>query len=102
MLTMLSKFAALPFYPVGMTVILIAAGLLSFRYRREAAGRALMVCAGVVLFLFSTDPLSYGLVRSLEFAGEEYRFHFYKRIGDLCLFVAGVVVLNSFSRVIAH
>ncbi len=31
-----------------------------------------------------------GLVRSLDFAGEEYRFRFYKRIADLCLFVLGV------------
>ncbi len=31
-----------------------------------------------------------GLVRSLEFAGEEYRFHFYKRIADVCLFLLGV------------
>lgn len=31
-----------------------------------------------------------GLVHSLEFAGEEYRFHFCKRIADICLFLLGV------------
>lgn len=31
-----------------------------------------------------------GLVRSLEFAGEEYRLDFYKRIADICLFLLGV------------
>lgn len=31
-----------------------------------------------------------GLVHSLEFAGEAYRFHFYKRIADVCLFLLGV------------
>ncbi len=31
-----------------------------------------------------------GLVHSLEFAGEEYRFQFYKRIADVCLFLLGV------------
>lgn len=31
-----------------------------------------------------------GLVRSLEFAGEEYRLDFYKRIADACLFLLGV------------
>jgi len=30
------------------------------------------------------------LIRSLEFAGEEYRLHFYKRIGDICLFLLGI------------
>lgn len=30
------------------------------------------------------------LIRDMEFAGEEYRFHFYKRIADVCLFLLGV------------
>ncbi len=31
-----------------------------------------------------------GLVRFLEFAGDEYRLDFYKRIADVCLFLLGV------------
>jgi hypothetical protein len=30
------------------------------------------------------------LIRYMEFAGEEYRFRFYKRIADICLFLLGV------------
>jgi len=66
MVTMVSKFLALPFYPLGMTVVLIASGLLLFFLRRPKAGRVIVLCAGIVLYLFSTDPLSYWLVRSLE------------------------------------
>ena len=30
------------------------------------------------------------LIRCMESAGEEYRFHFYRRIADICLFILGI------------
>jgi len=30
------------------------------------------------------------LIRCMESAGEEYRFHFYRRIADICLFLLGI------------
>lgn len=66
MFVLLSKFLALPFYPVGSALSFIAAGCLALFFHRQKLGRAALVCACLELVLFSTDPLSWLLVRSLE------------------------------------
>jgi uncharacterized SAM-binding protein YcdF (DUF218 family) len=65
-LSYLSNFLALPFYPVGFAVVCIAAGAVAAMMRRWKTGILLCIVAGVVLFCFSTDPVSYLLVRGLE------------------------------------
>jgi uncharacterized SAM-binding protein YcdF (DUF218 family) len=68
MMAAASKLLALPCYPLGLALILIAAGIVMVFRKRPALGRALVIFAGVELYVFSSDPLSYVLVRSLESA----------------------------------
>jgi uncharacterized SAM-binding protein YcdF (DUF218 family) len=62
----LSNFLALPLYPLGFAVACIAAGVIALLLRKRGAGLALVILSGAVLYAFSTDPLSYRLIRSLE------------------------------------
>jgi uncharacterized SAM-binding protein YcdF (DUF218 family) len=62
----MSKLLALPCYPLGLALLLAAAGVILLFLRRYAPGRALVICAAAELWLFSSDPLSHILVRSLE------------------------------------
>jgi uncharacterized SAM-binding protein YcdF (DUF218 family) len=66
MLTILSKFIALPFYPVGLTIALLIAGCISTLLGKQKRGIVLTICAGLLLYLFSSGPLPDFLVRSLE------------------------------------
>ncbi len=66
MLTFLSKLLAVPCYPLGMGLLLLAAGAAMLVSRRLKPGRILVLCAAAELFLFSFDPFSYMLVRSFE------------------------------------
>jgi uncharacterized SAM-binding protein YcdF (DUF218 family) len=66
MMAYLSKLLALPCYPLGLALLLTAAGMVLLFRRRHAPGRALILFAAVELYLFSSDPLSPMLVRSLE------------------------------------
>jgi len=66
MLTFLSKLLSVPFSPLGMGLLLLAAGAAMLVTRRLKPGRILVLCAAAELFLFSFDPFSYMLVRSLE------------------------------------
>jgi uncharacterized SAM-binding protein YcdF (DUF218 family) len=68
MMAVASKLLALPCYPLGLGLLLAAAGTVLLFLRRHGAGRVLVICAAAELWLFSTDPLSYMLVRSLESA----------------------------------
>jgi uncharacterized SAM-binding protein YcdF (DUF218 family) len=61
-----SKLLALPFYPLGLAIVLIAAGVTLLIIRRYAPGRIILICAAAELWLFSSDPLSHILVRTLE------------------------------------
>jgi uncharacterized SAM-binding protein YcdF (DUF218 family) len=63
-----SKLLALPCYPLGFALLLTAAGVILLFLRMQATGRALVMGAAAVLWLFSSDPLSHMLVRSLESA----------------------------------
>lgn len=62
----LSKFLVLPFYPVGFALMCIAAALVVMVRNTYRLARLFILFAGLVLYLFSSDPLSYVLVRSLE------------------------------------
>lgn len=66
MLTFLSKLLTVFCYPFGMALLLLAAGTVMLVTRRLKPGRILVLCAAAELFLFSFDPFSYLLVRSLE------------------------------------
>jgi uncharacterized SAM-binding protein YcdF (DUF218 family) len=66
MMTFLSKLLAVPCYPLGLVLLLLAAGIGALFIRRQKTGRILMLGAGIVLYLFSIDPFSYFLVRSFE------------------------------------
>jgi uncharacterized SAM-binding protein YcdF (DUF218 family) len=66
MMAYLSKLLALPCYPLGFALLLIAAGVVLLFCRRHALGRILVLFALVELYFFSSDPLSPLLVRSLE------------------------------------
>lgn len=66
MLLVLSKFIVLPFYPLGLALVLLAAGVLAVLFRKKALGVVLTACAGLLLYLLSAGPLPYILVRSLE------------------------------------
>jgi uncharacterized SAM-binding protein YcdF (DUF218 family) len=66
MLIVLSKIFVLPFYPVGLAIVLLIAALIALYRGKVRLGRVLVLCAVIQLYIFSTDPLSYFLVRSLE------------------------------------
>jgi uncharacterized SAM-binding protein YcdF (DUF218 family) len=68
MIAAASKLLALPFYPLGLALLLAAAGVILLFLRRYAPGRVVVICAAAELWLFSSDPLSPMLVRSLESA----------------------------------
>jgi uncharacterized SAM-binding protein YcdF (DUF218 family) len=66
MLTIVSKFIALPFYPIGLTFVLIIAAVAAGFIGKYKVGMKLTFCAGLLLYLFSSGPVSDALVRSLE------------------------------------
>ncbi|MCU0608820.1 MAG: YdcF family protein [Chitinispirillaceae bacterium] len=66
MLLVLSKFLALPLYPVGFSLVCIVAGIVFLLFSKKTYALLFVVCALIVLYLFSSDPFSYILVRSLE------------------------------------
>lgn len=66
MLIFLSKTVVLLMYPLGMALTLIAASLVLLRLKKQRIAVPLILCAGILLWIFSSDPLSYWLVRSLE------------------------------------
>ncbi|MBN2037098.1 MAG: YdcF family protein [Chitinispirillaceae bacterium] len=66
MLILISKTFSLLFYPLGLALGLIAASGVALYFRKGTAGFALVISAFCILYLFSADPLSYWLVRSLE------------------------------------
>lgn len=77
---LLSRNAVLPYL----------ADMLSSFTRVESYSFSYRVRAQVFRQIRFNDADTDSLIRHLDFAGEEYRFHFYKRIADLCLFVLGV------------
>lgn len=66
MMLFCSKLFALPCYPLGLALLLLAAGVTLLFLQKQKLGRILVLCAAIELYLFSFDPLSYLLVRSLE------------------------------------
>jgi len=62
----LTKFFSLLIYPLGLSMLLLLAGLVLFRFRRHRAG-VFTVLAGVgVLWVFSMPAVADRLVRQLE------------------------------------
>ena len=66
LMSYISNFLALPFYPLGFAVLCIAAGIVALLRQRRKTGLALVILSGAVLYGFSTGPLSCRLVRGLE------------------------------------
>lgn len=66
MLIVISKIFALLSYPLSCSLALVFAGLVVLHLRKKRAAFALILGAVILLWLFSSDPLSYWLVRSLE------------------------------------
>lgn len=66
MLTIISKFIALPFYPVGLTFLLLVAAIIAAFFGRQKLGIRLTFSACLLLYLFSAGPVPDFLVRSLE------------------------------------
>jgi uncharacterized SAM-binding protein YcdF (DUF218 family) len=66
MLFYLSKLLVLPFYPVGLAMILLVAGIAALFRQMQKTGRILVMCAAIVLYLFSAGPLPDVLLRSFE------------------------------------
>ena len=64
MFIFLSKLLPLFVYPLGLSVILLAAAILTSRNRKTSRG--LVIAAGIILWLSSTTGLSNLLARSLE------------------------------------
>ena len=81
-IAVLSNFLALPFYPVGLAVFCIAAALVAMLCRRRGMALVLVLVAGVELYLFSSDPFSHWLVRSLE-----------KRYAPVAVFPTGATIV---------
>lgn len=71
-------------------VLLYLADMLASFTRVESGSFAIRVRGRAWRRLRFNDVDVDGLIRSLEFAGEEYRLHFYKRIADICLFLLAV------------
>ena len=66
MLTIVTKFIALPFYPVGFAMVLLAAAVIALLLKRQKTGIVCAAAAGLVLYVFSAGPLPDIMVRSLE------------------------------------
>ena len=62
----ISNFLSLPFYPAGLAIVFLAAGLVALARRRRGAAFLLVLFAGLELYAFSSGPVSYFMVRSLE------------------------------------
>ncbi|MCL5966365.1 MAG: hypothetical protein M1550_04010 [Deltaproteobacteria bacterium] len=71
-------------------VVLYLADMLSSFTRVESYSISYRVRQGVWGKIRFNDADVDSLLRLLEFAGEEYRPHCYKRIADICLFLLGV------------
>jgi uncharacterized SAM-binding protein YcdF (DUF218 family) len=66
MIIVISKVFALLFYPLSLALALVFAGLIVLRLQKIRLAVALILSAVILLWLFSSAPLSYWLVRSLE------------------------------------
>jgi uncharacterized SAM-binding protein YcdF (DUF218 family) len=66
MLIVFSKTVTLLMYPLGLALALLAAGTVLLIVKKQRIAISLIVGAGTLLWVFSSDPLSYWLVRSLE------------------------------------
>jgi uncharacterized SAM-binding protein YcdF (DUF218 family) len=66
MLLYLSKLLAFPCYPLGLAMLLLVAGVAALFRQRQKTGRVLVMCAVIVLYLFSAGPLPGFLLRSFE------------------------------------
>ena len=66
LIPILSNFLALPLFPVGFVFFCLIAGLVALLLRKRILAFAFVFIATATLYAFSTDPLSYTLVRSLE------------------------------------
>jgi uncharacterized SAM-binding protein YcdF (DUF218 family) len=66
MLIVISKIFALLSYPLTLALALVFAGLILLHRKKNRAAVALILGAVIVLWLFSSLPLAYWLVRSLE------------------------------------
>ncbi len=65
-LQMVTKLLPIPFYPVGLSVILIASSLMALRLRKRTITTVLLSTALVVLWTTSTHIVAHGLYQSLE------------------------------------
>jgi uncharacterized SAM-binding protein YcdF (DUF218 family) len=66
MITCISKYIALPCYPLGLALLLLVAGAIMLFRQKLKPGRLLVLCAIIELYLFSAGPLPHFLVRSFE------------------------------------
>ncbi len=71
-------------------VLFYLADMLSSFTKVESASVSFRVRGHSVRTIRFHDADVDSLIRDMEFAGEEYRFLFYKRIADVCLFLLGV------------
>jgi uncharacterized SAM-binding protein YcdF (DUF218 family) len=63
---MFSKFAVLPFYPLGLSLVFLVSGVVALLFHKRTAGIILTAGTGLILYIFSAGPLPEVLVRSLE------------------------------------
>jgi len=66
-LALLLKFIVLPFYPIGLSLVLITAGLITLYFRKKSAGPILIISGLTVIFIFSIPVTANLLCKSLEF-----------------------------------
>lgn len=65
-MALLIKFIALPFYPLGFGITLIAAGIILLQLQRIRIAKASMLSGLIVLYLLSTPLFANQIVRFLE------------------------------------
>jgi uncharacterized SAM-binding protein YcdF (DUF218 family) len=66
LLSYISNFLSLLAYPLGFAMLCLGAGIIAVAVNRRKTGVILCLAAGSILYCFSTDPVSYGLIRGLE------------------------------------
>jgi uncharacterized SAM-binding protein YcdF (DUF218 family) len=66
MFTVISKFVVLPFYPVGLAIVLLTAAVFAIRAQKKKLSLILVIFAGLLLYFFSAGPLPDFLIRSFE------------------------------------
>jgi uncharacterized SAM-binding protein YcdF (DUF218 family) len=65
-LALLLKFIVLPFYPFGLSLILIIAGLITLYFQKKSAGSILIIIGLAVICFFSIPVTANLLCKSLE------------------------------------